>query len=452
MSLPRLTAATETALRLVDPVLAVVFPSACPVCARALAHPTRGPLCDPCWDALPRHRGRLCGCGLPLPPALLRCGRCRRGRQPFTAGLSLGPYEGALRTVIHELKYGGKQAGGAAAGSGAAGPARGRRPAAGQRRAGAGAAASAAAARARLQPGRGRGRGAGPARGPALRDRAPSCAARTRPPRPGSPPRSDGATSRGRSRCAAGPWWRAGSWPSWTTYSPPGRPPRPARARCWPRVPPRCGSWRWPGSRETLESGDAVGLRAPEEDALTQRRLATLLVAAMVTVRGDDTRRRLRSGRPAGRGPESHRHPAEAARQVLQGPSARDADPLAGGSYHRGQDARASDSSWIAWCRSPFSTSRDSESGLKARFGEDVGERVGRLPWLDPGVLRPAGGGLQGRRPGEDPRGVGRPRAAVIRPAQPARPHRELGRAEDHAARPEGALLRCAPWRPCRRG
>ncbi len=109
LPLPRLAAATERARWLVDPVLAVVFPSTCPVCARALAHPTRGPLCDACWDALPRHRGRLCGCGLPLPPALLVCGRCRRGRQPFTAGLSLGPYEGALRTVIHELKYRGRK-------------------------------------------------------------------------------------------------------------------------------------------------------------------------------------------------------------------------------------------------------------------------------------------------------------------------------------------------------
>jgi ComF family protein len=107
--LPNLASATETARRLVEPVLAVVFPTACPVCASALAHPTRGPLCDRCWETLPRHRGRLCGCGLPLPSTLLVCGRCRRGRQPFTAGTSLGPYEGGLRQVIHELKYRGKR-------------------------------------------------------------------------------------------------------------------------------------------------------------------------------------------------------------------------------------------------------------------------------------------------------------------------------------------------------
>src|SRR5438445_734682 len=109
MALPNLAAATDTARRLVEPVLAMVFPSRCPACSRALAHPTRGPLCEACWEGLPRHRGRLCGCGLPLPPALALCGRCRRGRQTFAAGVSLGPYEGGLRTVIHELKYRGKR-------------------------------------------------------------------------------------------------------------------------------------------------------------------------------------------------------------------------------------------------------------------------------------------------------------------------------------------------------
>ena len=72
--------------RLVDPLLAVVFPSRCPACGAALARPTRGPLCDACWSALPRHRGAVCRCGLPvargpglrpLPARTLR--RSRRG-------------------------------------------------------------------------------------------------------------------------------------------------------------------------------------------------------------------------------------------------------------------------------------------------------------------------------------------------------------------------------------
>jgi ComF family protein len=92
-----------------DPLLSVVFPSRCVSCGAAVARPTRGPLCETCWGALPRHRCRLCRCGLPLPGRASSCSRCRRGLNPIAAGASLGPYEGALRTAIHELKYRGRR-------------------------------------------------------------------------------------------------------------------------------------------------------------------------------------------------------------------------------------------------------------------------------------------------------------------------------------------------------
>ena len=91
---------------LVDPVLALVFPSACPGCGRDVDRPTRGPLCHACWASLPRHRGPLCPCGFPLPAgAAGPCGRCRRGIAPFARGASLGPYEGTLRLLVHEMKF-----------------------------------------------------------------------------------------------------------------------------------------------------------------------------------------------------------------------------------------------------------------------------------------------------------------------------------------------------------
>ena len=93
---------------LVDPVLAVVFPQACPACQRPLDRPTRGPLCGPCWLSLPRHPQPPCACGGAASQAGA-CGRCRRGLSAFAAGASLGPYEGSLRTAIHELKYGGQR-------------------------------------------------------------------------------------------------------------------------------------------------------------------------------------------------------------------------------------------------------------------------------------------------------------------------------------------------------
>jgi ComF family protein len=96
---------SAAARRLVEPVLAVVFPSACPACGRLVARSGRGPLCEACWEALPRHRAITCRCGLPLPPGRPVCGRCRRGRQPFSSGASLGPYEGTLRVALLALKY-----------------------------------------------------------------------------------------------------------------------------------------------------------------------------------------------------------------------------------------------------------------------------------------------------------------------------------------------------------
>ncbi len=88
------------------PVLALVFPSACPGCGRDGRPAHARPLVLACWSALPRHRGPLCPCGFPLPPGTEGpCGRCRRGLAPFARGASLGPYEGTLRLLVHEMKF-----------------------------------------------------------------------------------------------------------------------------------------------------------------------------------------------------------------------------------------------------------------------------------------------------------------------------------------------------------
>ena len=92
--------------RLLDPVLAVMFPCRCPACGDSVTRPTRGPLCVRCWGALPKHDHPACRCGFSLPEGVRGlCGRCRRGLTPFAAGASLGPFEGSLRILIHELQY-----------------------------------------------------------------------------------------------------------------------------------------------------------------------------------------------------------------------------------------------------------------------------------------------------------------------------------------------------------
>ncbi len=94
--------------RLIDPLLAAVYPTRCLACREFLAQPTRGPLCLACWRALPAHVMPLCACGGPCGAAGV-CGRCRRGLGPFRRGASLGPFEGALRVLVHELKYRGRR-------------------------------------------------------------------------------------------------------------------------------------------------------------------------------------------------------------------------------------------------------------------------------------------------------------------------------------------------------
>lgn len=94
--------------RVLEPLLAVVFPSRCLACRHFLTRPTRGPLCAACWRALPRHVMPLCACGGPCGAAGA-CARCRRGLSAFSRGASLGPFEGTLRTLIHELKYRGRR-------------------------------------------------------------------------------------------------------------------------------------------------------------------------------------------------------------------------------------------------------------------------------------------------------------------------------------------------------
>lgn len=96
---------------LIDPILAVVFPSACPWCTAALVHPISGPLCEACWAGLARGSAVLrCRCGQPLrSEGALACARCRRGLSPLGASLSLGPHEGPLRAAIHEFKYHGRR-------------------------------------------------------------------------------------------------------------------------------------------------------------------------------------------------------------------------------------------------------------------------------------------------------------------------------------------------------
>lgn len=91
-------------------LLATVFPSDCRFCGAPIIKVSRIPVCDSCLESIQRIDGVLCEiCGDRLltssPAANACCGECLRGERPFTQAVAYGCYDGALRDLIHLLKY-----------------------------------------------------------------------------------------------------------------------------------------------------------------------------------------------------------------------------------------------------------------------------------------------------------------------------------------------------------
>lgn len=104
-----------------DSLTCVLFPAPCALCGELLSRMSRVPVCDLCWSSLRPQRGTLCTrCGedlgvaqfsVPLRPSALRspsdllCQPCRVSSPAFEKAEAYGVYEGALRSLIHLLKY-----------------------------------------------------------------------------------------------------------------------------------------------------------------------------------------------------------------------------------------------------------------------------------------------------------------------------------------------------------
>ena len=101
---------------LIDAFASIVLAPACAACEEPLDHPSRGPVCDRCWRSILPLTAPLCDrCGDPLPTwrpvstALACCARCRRSPRAIARARAVGAYDGALRAVIHALKYDGRR-------------------------------------------------------------------------------------------------------------------------------------------------------------------------------------------------------------------------------------------------------------------------------------------------------------------------------------------------------
>jgi len=99
---------------LANALLAVLLAPRCAACATLLDRPTFGPVCAACWRSILPLTPPLCDlCGDPLPSwrlvslPLARCARCRRLSRPIQRSRAVGAYDGALRSIVHALKYDG---------------------------------------------------------------------------------------------------------------------------------------------------------------------------------------------------------------------------------------------------------------------------------------------------------------------------------------------------------
>jgi ComF family protein len=97
--------------RWIDPLLDLVFPAVCPVCATRSDDPAHRPFCGACWAALPLGLAPGCPvCGEPFPglAGTLPCDGCRRAPPPYAFARAVGQYRDGMREGIHALKYGGR--------------------------------------------------------------------------------------------------------------------------------------------------------------------------------------------------------------------------------------------------------------------------------------------------------------------------------------------------------
>jgi ComF family protein len=100
----------------VDGILAVLFAPSCAACGQLLERPTQGPVCGMCWRSILPLTPPLCHtCGDPLPSwrtislPIARCPRCRRTPRYVDHARAIGSYDGALRAIVHALKYDGRR-------------------------------------------------------------------------------------------------------------------------------------------------------------------------------------------------------------------------------------------------------------------------------------------------------------------------------------------------------
>ena len=103
----------KSAVKVVSASLfSLLFPSDCRICRSPLTTISSLPVCGPCLGQIAPLEGLLCRCcGEKLFSSFADsedgplCGICRLAEPQFRRAVAYGPYEGALRDLIHLFKY-----------------------------------------------------------------------------------------------------------------------------------------------------------------------------------------------------------------------------------------------------------------------------------------------------------------------------------------------------------
>ena len=102
------------AWRTAESLFSVLFPSDCRICGLPLLTISRLPVCPECLAGIHPVEGNVCSiCGERVlsdyagadDDGLRRCPVCRRLQRPYERAAAYGSYDGALRELIHLLKY-----------------------------------------------------------------------------------------------------------------------------------------------------------------------------------------------------------------------------------------------------------------------------------------------------------------------------------------------------------
>lgn len=97
-----------------DALVAVLLAPTCAACDAPLETPTRGCVCARCWRSITPFRLPVCdSCGEPDVAAGLPCLHCATSQASARNGIdrarAVGHYQGALKAIVHALKYDGRR-------------------------------------------------------------------------------------------------------------------------------------------------------------------------------------------------------------------------------------------------------------------------------------------------------------------------------------------------------